>query len=57
MWKYSVGDDTCFGEVTMVADWGFIAVNMETERARVIANSDWLDWYLDGRPSKYQVGT
>ena len=42
--EYSVGDETCFGEVTMVAHWGFIAVNMETEKVSVIANPDWLDW-------------
>ncbi len=47
--EYKVGDETCFGEVTMVAHWGFIAVNMDTEKASVIANADWLDWYMQGR--------
>ncbi len=47
--EYKVGDDTCFGEVTMVAHWGFIAVNNDTEKATTIANPDWLEWYLQGR--------
>lgn len=47
--EYKVGSETCFGEVTMVADWGFIAVNMQSEKATVIANDDWIDWYLGGR--------
>ncbi len=48
--EYKVGDETCFGEVTMVAHWGFIAVNMDTEKVSVVANSDWLPWYMEGRP-------
>ena len=47
--EYKVGDETCFGEVTMVSHWGFIAVNMETEKVSVIANTEWLDWYMQGR--------
>ena len=47
--EYKVGDETCFGEVTMVAHWGFIAVNMDTEKVSVFANSDWSEWYNQGR--------
>lgn len=44
-----VGDKTLYGEVTLVAHWGYIAVNMETEKVSVETNFDWTEWYNQGR--------
>ncbi len=43
-----VGDFTGYGVVTLVAHWGFIAVT-EDEKVTVKPNSDWAEWYEQGR--------
>ena len=43
-----VGDRTLFGEVTLVAHWGFIALS-DCGIVSVETNLDWTDWRKQGQ--------